>query len=228
MPTAAREWLGYRVFSAASDFAQQLLEGEARLEGLNLYTPNPFSLSPVTRVVLNDLLNRIKPSRVLELGSGVSTLISAASLAQWGPTNSKFVYSIDHDESWLEVTRGLLTRAGLDGFVRLIHAPLQERNVYGETYTTYDLPEKVLLEAGAKGFDLCLIDGPPRQVGRTSCLPLVASFLASNATILLDDAYRAGEQAAWAAWRRSYPRQLHSTQLLLTDRGMLSGSWHKA
>jgi len=225
VPEPVRHWLGYRVFEAANKMAESIAREDGVLGRLDLPPSDGFNLSMTTRLAYQGLLERLKPRSILELGSGVSTLISAAAMARLGSAGNGVVCSIDHDEGWLEVTRASLHRAGLESFVHLIHAPLKEIEVCGRRCTSYSLPVEALCSTAERGFDLCLIDGPPRLVGRGPCLPIVAAHLASDATVLLDDSYRPGEQAAWTTWSHSYPSQLRGSRLLLTDRGMLMGRW---
>lgn len=222
-----RRWLRYRIFEPAEEYARSILDRDQTLGALPWPAPNWYSLSPISRIVFHGLLESMAPCRIVELGSGVSTLISAAYAVRRGlATNGPVVWSIDHDAGWLEETRRLLDRAGLSYSVRLIHAPLEEREINGVQTVTYAIPSSALAEAtGPHGFDVCLIDGPPRTFGRRGCLPVLASYLSEGATILLDDSLRSGEQEAWREWLRTYRGCLSKTRLMLTDRGMLMGRW---
>jgi predicted O-methyltransferase YrrM len=222
--SALETWLGYRVFDPSTATASEVLGRLDFLDPKVLEPTTGYSLSVITRLVLLNTLEAQKPRRILELGGGVSTLIFAAYAARRGGDAS--IWSIDHDAGWLDQTRQSLEEAGLAGPVRLIHAPLAEREIGGIRCTAYLLPDSELEEhSGSEGFDSCFIDGPPAAVGRGPCLPLVAPYLAPGATILLDDALRPDEQAAWNDWLRRYPGRLGATRLLLTDRGLLVGRW---
>jgi predicted O-methyltransferase YrrM len=133
------------------------------------------------------------------------------------------VVSLDHDKHWLEMTARRLESVGLRHYVRLVHAPLQQQHVGGRQCLTYSAGPALL--ADGEAFDFLFIDGPPASVGRASCLPLVVSRLAGGATLLLDDAYRSGEQAAWREWRRQYGGSMAASRMLLTDRGLAVARW---
>jgi hypothetical protein len=71
---------------------------------------------------------------------------------------------------------------------------------------------------GADGFDLCLIDGPPKQFGRTGSLVIAAPYLAKQ---------RGGhagrppcgraERDAMAEWCGAWPQALGEPRLVLAD-----------
>ena len=80
--------------------------------------------------------------------------------------------------------------------------------------------------AGADGFDLCLIDGPPKQYGRTGSLVIAAPYLAKQAVVMLDDALRQGERDAMAEWRAAWPQTLGEPRLVLADHhGLAVADW---
>jgi predicted O-methyltransferase YrrM len=228
LPRSVKRWLIYRLWGPSEEFAYQLLCGAHELSPLKLPPANLFSLSSITRLVLHGLLERHQPRRIIELGSGVSTVIFASYLSRLGSVASQgaLICSLDHDATWLNSTRVALAQAGLLESVRLIHAPLEEKVVDGRWTVTYGLSDDRVREvAGQRGFDLCFIDGPPRDVGRSPCLHLVAPHLVPGAVVLLDDGFRPGEMAAWGRWIRCFPRSLGRSRLLLTNRGLMMGRW---
>jgi predicted O-methyltransferase YrrM len=137
---------------------------------------------------------------IVELGSGVSTLLIAALLAARG---SGHLYSVDHDGYYAEETLLRLEQLGLTAWVTMITAPLTEhRFAFGEVvwYSSTDL---VGLD---KPIDLVVVDGPPSQVPRARwpAMHYLYDALSSRAVILLDDGRRGPERATALAWAREY------------------------
>jgi predicted O-methyltransferase YrrM len=153
--------------------------------------------------LLGELLRAIaarRPQRVVELGSGVSTLVIAAALRSNGAGR---LISIDADEAYAAQTREQLQRQGLGEWVELRFAALTEINFEGAARPWYDT--RVL--ADLTDVDLLLIDGPPTALRadiRYPSLPFFWSRLAPGAIVLLDDAARAAERAMGAAWQRQF------------------------
>jgi predicted O-methyltransferase YrrM len=226
-PGRVREWVTREVLRRAEERAGADVSTHPLLGPLRLPSSNSFSLSDLTRLAFAEVIDLTSPRRVIELGSGVSTLIFAAAMMRraGAAENGPSIVSIDHDSHWLDETGAMLRAAGLDRAVRLVHAPIVECAPHGHAY---GIPHATLREvAGEEGFDLCMIDGPPSRYGRAPCLPLVAPFLAPRATVLLDDSLRRSELMAWRQWQKTFPGTLRRTRLILTDRGLLIGEWSR-
>jgi len=173
----------------------RILEGGAPL-------PLPGGWAASTDL-LGELMRAIaarRPQRVVELGSGVSTLVIAAALRANGAGR---LISIDADEAYAAQTREQLQRQGLGEWVELRFAALTEMKFEGIARPWYDT--RVL--ADLADVDLLLIDGPPTALRadiRYPSLPFFWSRLAPGAIVLLDDAARAAERAMGAAWQRQF------------------------
>jgi hypothetical protein len=154
--------------------------------------------------LLGELLRAIaarRPQCVVELGSGVSTLVIAAALRSNGAGR---LISIDADEGYAAQTRDQLQRQGLGDWVELRIAALTEMKCEGIARPWYDT--RVLADLTDVG--LLLIDGPPTALRadiRYPSLPFFWSRLAAGAMVLLDDAARPAERAMAAAWQRQFP-----------------------
>jgi predicted O-methyltransferase YrrM len=154
--------------------------------------------------LLGELMRAIaarRPQCVVELGSGVSTLVIAAALRSNGAGR---LISIDADEGYAAQTRDQLLRQGLGAWVELRFAALSEMKCEGMARPWYDT--RVLADLG--GVDLLLIDGPPTALRadiRYPSLPFFWGRLAPGAIVLLDDAARPAERAMAAAWKRQFP-----------------------
>lgn len=146
---------------------------------------------------LVDIVTRERPSTILELGSGTSTVWLAHLLAGSGAR----IVSIDHSHEFAQLTSAELQRHGLAGAVDLRVAPLVE--IDGDR-RWYDRQ----VFADVSPIDLVLIDGPPEATGPMARFPAFDALrdqLGDTALILLDDSDRADETAAIEQWLASDP-----------------------
>jgi predicted O-methyltransferase YrrM len=149
--------------------------------------------------VCNDIV--LAPRRrVLELGSGVSTIILARLLRATGGA----LVAIEHDEQWCGWVADQLAAEGLQATASVVHAPLEPTTV-GELSWYSPAGIETAMAGGAP--DLLIVDGPPaflRQdaLARLPAVPLLLDRLAADATIVLDDVVRPGERAVLERWER--------------------------
>jgi predicted O-methyltransferase YrrM len=141
-----------------------------------------------------------KPRAILELGSGVSTLILGQVLRKNGCGR---LLSIDHDPMWASETRRYVKLLGLDDMVTVIDAPLRQHMLGHQQVEWYDIPKASLDELGP--IDFLLVDGPPQEKNsareaRYPAFPLLRDFLADNALIFVDDANRHSERKMIDRW----------------------------
>jgi predicted O-methyltransferase YrrM len=207
LPTRVRQWLIHYVTSPAEATAFRRLEVHDCLAHLCDEPMNEWMLAPSKLLFLWQLCLGLRPRRILEFGSGRSTQLFAA-YARLARSQGEEVRicTLEHDADWARRTKECLEKNSASG-VTLNHAPLSHRELLGKTYLTYTPPEGVLQQiAGNLGFDLCLIDGPPEKIGRFACLPLAAPYLATGASILVDDCYRPKEQAMLRDWCKMWER----------------------
>ena len=130
---------------------------------------------------------------VLEIGSGLTTLIVGALLGRRGLP----VWTLEHHPEYFRYTDQNVQRYGLTN-VHLKLAPLRD---YGE-FCWYDPP----LDELPRDFGLVIADGPPGDVkgGRFGLLPVLQSHFAPGVVVLLDDAERAQEKAVLQKWESEY------------------------
>ena len=146
-------------------------------------------------------------NRVLELGSGVSTILLGLACALAG--RSSRVISIEQDASWARSVASLARRHRLDGLVELRHAPLTEYR------STAPLPVTRWYESAALddltdapgSVDLLLVDGPSAfrpewQFDRWPAVEWADQLIAEGGVLALDDARRAGESQVAASWQQ--------------------------
>lgn len=156
----------------------------------------PFSSGAMRASGLVHLCNLVVhrgPAQVVECGAGVSTIVLARLLAEFG---TGCLTALEHDPGWAERVADLLTREQLTGVARVVLAPLE-----GGWYAAdgvAQLPEAI---------DLLIVDGPPADrpelaEARRPALMSLEPRLAAGARVVLDDIGRAGEQRVLADWER--------------------------
>lgn len=156
------------------------------------------------------LIETRRPALVVELGSGLSTVVIALKLADLG---SGRLVSIDHEKNFSAATSRLLEAHGVAELVDLRIAPLVTYPQVVPDMLWYD----TTVIDDLFDIDLLVIDGPPMPIDpliRGPALPFFKSRLAEDARIILDDAARDGEQAILKEWRRHFPEiEIHEMPL---------------
>lgn len=183
----AEVWQSYR----QSEAMQQLLAL------LTFDAPIPptrsWAASPDLLLTIADLVRTHKPQLVVELGSGVSTLIVAKSGAQK-------VISLDHSEEFAGKTRALLQAHGADG-VEIRVAPLTPHASGTDWYETTNFVD-------LKNIDLLIIDGPPGSKNPDARKPAYTELinrLSPRAIIVIDDVNRDGERELAQSFATALP-----------------------
>ena len=183
-------------------------QGLVQLSSFNHTYPMPFggswALTPDAAVVLAREIALNRPQTIVELGSGVSTVLIGRMLKQAG---SGKLFSLDHDPSWAAETRRHIEASGLQDHVVVLDAPLAKQPFGGQEFNWYQVPEQ-LKQAG--GIDLIIVDGPPQALDpngmpRYPALPAFLAQLSPQAMIYVDDAKRPQEQAMIARWLQENP-----------------------
>ena len=166
------------------------------------------------RIVIEELERR--PSVVVELGSGVSTLLMAQVLDQ---QKSGQLITIDHDAHFAERTQAL-HKAEVAHRTHMIVAPLT-RKQFGRTATEWYDRSVVDRALGDERIDLLVIDGPPdtHAWSRWPALEVLLPYLSDGAVALLDDGRERHEREAAFRWAREHP----SLALYWLD--TLKGTW---
>lgn len=171
-----------------------------------------WSASPdFLRLVVEHCLEA-KPRRILECGSGVSSLMLAACCRLNGKGQ---LISLEQDAGFVRQTQAHLDRYGLTPFGQARHAPLVGWRIGDREEQWYD-PRGLDDER----IDLLVIDGPPAHLlprARYPALPLLRERLAEGCVIFLDDAARPGERAIVADWLQQWPEFGH--EYIKTERG---------
>ena len=181
---------------------------EAFLQLMNLLdfkAPIPptrsWAASPDLLLTISEIVKKSRPGLVVELGSGVSTLVAAK-------TGARKIISIDNSDEFGGKTIALLKDHKVRG-VEVRIAPLQP---YANGSTWYDT-SKI---ADLKRVDLLIIDGPPGSKNPEARYPALAEFkdrLSAKAIVIIDDVHREGERKLAEDFAKALPNH----ELVIVD-----------
>ena len=176
---------------------------------LNFSAPIPptrsWAASPDLLLTIADLVRTRKPRLVVELGSGVSTLI----LSKAG---ARKVISIDNSAEFAQKTRDMLKAHKVRG-VEVRVAPLKAHASGVDWYDTAKLKD-------LKNIDMLIIDGPPGSKNPDARKPALKELLAKlspNVVVVIDDVNRKGEREMAEAFAKARPR--HTLTILNHEKG---------
>jgi len=155
--------------------------------------------------------------RVVELGSGVSTVLLARLLTDRCALDGFRMAVVEHDHAWARWVSDQLDRERIGHDVVVIHAPLLDHSLAERGLQWYDEAAVVAgLDTALRGdlIDLLLVDGPPAYVAghglaRYPAVPVLRERLAPGATVILDDVERPGEQEILRRWERETGLEFH-------------------
>lgn len=144
--------------------------------------------------ITNDVVINSRKS-ILELGSGISTIILAR-LIKMNNLNSKVV-SVDDSLDWINIVKKIITEEGLQDYVQFIHCP-KVKSLDLECSFEYD-GQILNKEFVNMKFDSVIIDGPIAwhkeiEMSRVSNIKHFITNLEDNFTIFVDDTNRKGEK----------------------------------
>lgn len=145
------------------------------------------------------ILEDERPTRILELGSGTSTVWLGYMAEQIGAS----VVSIEHDADFKTRTEEFVSNHRLDHVVSVRHAPLEQVSVDDDMYKWYALSSFDDVDA----VDLLVIDGPvgsSNRWARYPALPVLHERLSAGSVVLLDDSNRPDEADCVDAWTGRY------------------------
>ena len=187
-------WLARSLWGGRKDDKRALLE---RLDLPHDALPHLGSWKADTGLLWHivEAIERLRPSTVVELGCGASSLIIARALERNGGGR---LLSFDQHDGFVEATARWLAGHGLDAEIR--PAPIgPDPSDWGAVW--YDLP---IVPAE---IDLLVIDGPPWSLGPLGRgrAEVLFDAIRPGGMILLDDAARPGERLVAARWRKRWP-----------------------
>lgn len=188
-------------------------QGEFYTQLLNLLALNApipatrgWAASPDLLLTLHTLTQRYSPKIIVDLGSGISTLV----LAKSAPGAK--IYSFDNSEEYAAKTLKVLRDHSITN-VEVRVAPLTP---HSEGVDWYAL-EKI---GDIDAVDLLFIDGPPGSKNPQARHPAIQEFLkklSPSAIVVMDDVGREGERAMAEAFARMMPE--HAIEFLDHEKG---------
>ena len=176
-----------------------------------------WAVSPDFARILVDVILERTPGLVVELGSGVSTLLCAYCLEKNGVGA---IVSVEHEDEFVRATTENIRKHRLDQFARVVHAPLRDITLRNRIYKWYD-KDLVLPKIASQKVDVLIVDGPPAKTGdeaRYPAVPVLFDLLADQAIVLVDDAGRQEERTTVRRWVRKFPI-LNLQYLRWTEKG---------
>ncbi len=185
------------------DLRRRTIHDERQLQALlGLYAslkptaPIPMlrtaALSADTALEYVKLIRQLRPSVVVELGGGVSTVLAALQLKENGTGR---VIALEDDENWAAKTRDDLLEHQAAGIAEVRHAPLKSYDIEGDTVQWYDTRMSNDLDR----IDILLVDGPRDLGDRGNRRPGLAHFanrFTHDSVIIVDD----GNRPRWRNW----------------------------
>jgi len=171
------------------------------------------AISPDFAKILVKLIKEKQPGTIVELGSGVSTIISGYALNENGKGK---IVSLEEDSTFAKVTKENITRHNLVKTARVVYAPLKDKTINKKKWQWYDTSKLKV-----RSIDMLVVDGP-QQYGRKErmvrypALPALFKLLSKNAIILVDDAAREDEKKIIKKWIKEYKL---TCQYIKTEKG---------
>ena len=153
---------------------------------------SPDFLKLVVEIILTE-----KPKLVVELGSGISTILAGKALEKNG--DGKLI-SIDNDDKYAKLTRKKIALEKLNDSAKVVTAELKIQIINGQNYMWYD---PFFVKEINENIDLLIVDGPPRIINKNArfpAIPLLKQYYTEDTVILLDDGRRKDEQNTVELW----------------------------
>lgn len=160
-----------------------------------------WAISPDFAKQLIMLIDQHQPQLILEVSSGISTVIMGYCLQTIGHGQ---ILSLEHDQRYARVSQTYIQNHDLQEIATVIHAPLTPIELHGQSWHWYD---RAALQKLPGSIDLLVIDGPPgdlQPLSRYPALPLLFQWLSPEAVVIIDDGDRADEQEIVARWQREF------------------------
>ena len=162
--------------------------------------PGSWAMDPASCRFLAGFVRALGAKRIVEFGSGFSTLMMAREIA---PLENNYLLSIDSSPQYSAMAKEAMESSGCQAKVEFRVAPLRPKLYGPRLLLSYGLPEGLLEAMGP--FDLALIDAPHLDYGRESVLYDVFGALAPGGYIILDDANRENMERAYVrTWQAAY------------------------
>jgi len=173
-----------------------------------------YAVAPDFAKIIAEIILEKKPQVIVELGSGVSTVIGAYCLKLNGTGK---IHSFDHLKDFGDKTLGMIKERGLEHFADVKVSLIDLIKVNNEERPWYSVDSFEQINS----IDMLVVDGPTGKLAplsRFPALPVLFKKLNPGATIVLDDVKRTDEKQIVELWRKEFPNL--SYEFVDTERGM--------
>ena len=140
---------------------------------------------------------------VLDVGSGISTLLAGYAVEKRGNGN---VIALEHEETYFIRNKKMIADHQLTNCVKIYHCPLKKYTINGEEWLWYDISGVPAWE----NIEVVSIDGPPgniQKLSRYPALPILNTKICDTAVVLLDDGDRPDEKLIVEKWKQEFSVQ---------------------
>ncbi|MEX0649220.1 MAG: class I SAM-dependent methyltransferase [Balneolaceae bacterium] len=197
----------YRILKKEFGFLQYKIQALQEIYHLlSIRSPLPsmtsWAATPELAIKVIELIQTHKPNIIVELGSGITTLLSGYALERFHPDGK--LISIDHDPIYTEKTLNKIHHHKLEKFIELRNAPLTKTELNGKRWNWYNTDQLHF----DKTIDLVIVDGPPvktQKDARYPALPLLFNHLSQSSVIIIHDTHRDAESRIVDSWLENFP-----------------------
>lgn len=161
-----------------------------------------WAVSPDAQRFVCKFLLDLQPNLVVEIGSGVSTIINGYTLRETG--KGKLV-SLENNNLHAEKIEYDLKLHGLSEICEVSLQPKGEVSIRGDIFDWYLLDEKMFEK---NSIQVLFVDGPSGPLNkevRYPALPILFDYLAEESWVILDDAVRTAERNIIQKWSKEFP-----------------------
>lgn len=158
-----------------------------------------WAASPDVLVLYTRLINELKPTTIVELGSGVSSIISGYVTEK---NNHGQVIALDHDAAWGTITQQNIASHNLGHRSQVRVTSVKGQDYQGNTVQAYDVSPLEDLQS----IDLLFVDGPPDKADLGARMPAFLELvdrIADGGAILFDDTIRENYRSNLKSWADS-------------------------
>ncbi|MFC2085573.1 class I SAM-dependent methyltransferase [Bacteroidota bacterium] len=172
-----------------------------------------WAVSPDFANLICYMIYERKPEVVVELGSGVSSLIIALCLKKIG--KGKLV-TVEQSKEYFSITGKYFKLYDLESNAKIIHAPVQKIDINNDSWSWYSITKNMF----PGKIDFLIVDGPSgdlQKMARYPALPFLKDRLSDDPIVILDDGSREDEQEIVKRWSAEYPD--YGTEFIENEKG---------
>jgi predicted O-methyltransferase YrrM len=171
--------------------------------------PGSWALDPASCRFLAAFTSALGAKKVLEFGSGFSTLMMAREIAS---QEGNYLLSVDDSPKYTALAKEAFETSDCKAKVEFRTAPLRPKLYGTRLLLSYSLPKGLLEALGP--FDLVLIDAPHHDFGRESVFYDAFPAVAPGGYLILDDSSRTGMEKEYVeAWEDAYGEAVDTIML---------------